>query len=211
MVEGVSRRAPSARARDPYGTGLGGRVRASTAAPAPSRCAAPRPAASPTLFGRPRHETATLRAPDECGPPGRHPGRRRSDRRTPLLHAQLPRLAILIREHPDRTLVELPQALPTSASLQTIWRAVTKLGFRLKKTGHATDHARPDVAEARAAWQQTAPTWDPARLVFLDERGVRTDLVRRYGRGHRGERVVDHAPDSRWHTTTFLGGCAKLS
>ena len=32
----------------------------------------------------------------------------------------------------------------------------------------------------------------------------RTDLVRRYGRGHRGERVVDHAPDSRWHTTTFL-------
>ena len=34
--------------------------------------------------------------------------------------------------------------------------------------------------------------------------GVRTDLVRRYGRGQRGERVVDHAPDSRWHTTTFL-------
>ena len=69
---------------------------------------------------------------------------------------------------------------------------------------HATEHARPDVAEARAAWQQTAPTWDPARLVFLDERGVRTDLVRRDGRGQRGERVVDHAPDSRWHTTTLL-------
>ena len=68
----------------------------------------------------------------------------------------------------------------------------------------ATEHARPDVAEARAVWQQTSPTWDPARLVFLDESGVRTDLVRRYGRGQRGERVVDHAPDSRWHTTTFL-------
>ncbi len=40
--------------------------------------------------------------------------------------------------------------------------------------------------------------------MFLDESGVRTDLVRRYGRGQRGERVVDHAPDSRWHTTTFL-------
>ena len=53
-------------------------------------------------------------------------------------------------------------------------------------------------------WQQTAPTWDPARLVFLDESGVRTDLVRRYGRGQRGERVVDHAPDSRWRTTTVL-------
>ena len=40
--------------------------------------------------------------------------------------------------------------------------------------------------------------------MFLDESGVRTDLVRRYGRGQRGERVVDHAPDSRWHTTTVL-------
>ena len=41
---------------------------------------------------------------------------------------------------------------------------------------HATEHARPDVAEARAAWQQTAPTWDPARLVFLDERVVYVKL-----------------------------------
>ena len=57
--------------------------------------------------------------------------RRQTRWRTPLLHAQLPRLAILIREHPDRTLVEWQQALPTSASLPTIWRAVTQLGFRL--------------------------------------------------------------------------------
>ena len=49
-----------------------------------------------------------------------------------------------------------------------------------------------------------APTLDPARLVFLDESGVRTDLVRRYGRGLYGARVTDHAPDGRWHTTTFL-------
>ena len=59
--------------------------------------------------------------------------RRETGEIAPRLHAQLPRLAILIREHPDRTLVELPQALPTSASLPTIWRAVTKLGVRLKK------------------------------------------------------------------------------
>ena len=44
----------------------------------------------------------------------------------------------------------------------------------------------------------------PRGSCFLDERGGRTDLVRRYWRGQRGERVVDHAPDSRWHTTTFL-------
>ena len=75
-----SRRAPSARARDPRAARPGGRAPASTAAPAPSRCAAPQPATSPTLFGSPRHETARLRAPDERGPPGRHPGRRRPDR-----------------------------------------------------------------------------------------------------------------------------------
>ena len=68
--------------------------------------------------------------------------RRQTRWRTPLLHAQLPRLAILIREQPDRTLVELQQALPTSASLPTIWRAVTKLGFRLKNNG-ARDRTRP--------------------------------------------------------------------
>ena len=53
-------------------------------------------------------------------------------------------------------------------------------------------------------WRAAAPTLDPTRLVFLDESGVRTDLVRRYGRGRRGERVPDDAPDGRWHSTTFL-------
>ncbi len=32
------------------------------------------------------------------------------------------------------------------------------------------------------------------------------NLVRRYGRSLRGERVRDRAPDSRWHTTTCLAG-----
>ena len=120
------------------------------------------------------------------------------DRLKPRLPAQLPRLAILIREQPDRTLVEWQQA-PTSASLQTIWRAVTKLGCR-----GARDRTRPaGVAEARGAWQQNRPDLG-SRAARLDESGGRTDLVRRYGRGQRGERVVDHTPDRCWHTTTLL-------
>jgi len=55
--------------------------------------------------------------------------------RTPLLTPHLPQLVALIREQPDRTLAELQQALGTSASLATIWRAVTRLGFRVKKNG----------------------------------------------------------------------------
>ena len=34
---------------------------------------------------------------------------------------------------------------------------------------------------------------------------MRTDLIRRDGRGLSGARVPDHTPDGRWHTTTFLG------
>ena len=60
------------------------------------------------------------------------------------------------------------------------------------------------MALARTAWHAAAPSLEPARLVFLDESGVRTDLIRRYGRGLYGARVPDHTPDGRWHTTTFL-------
>ena len=46
--------------------------------------------------------------------------------------------------------------------------------------------------------------WDPAHLVFLDETGVTTNLLRRYGRAARGVRVYDAAPFGRWETSTFL-------
>ena len=53
----------------------------------------------------------------------------------PVLAPHLATLAALIHEQPDRTLADLQAALPTPASLATIWRAVTKLGFTLKKNG----------------------------------------------------------------------------
>lgn len=53
----------------------------------------------------------------------------------PRLAPHLATLAALIEEQPDRTLAELQAALPTPASLATIWRAVTKLGFTLKRNG----------------------------------------------------------------------------
>ena len=67
-----------------------------------------------------------------------------------------------------------------------------------------SEHDRPDVAAARVAWHAAAPTWDVARLVFLDETGITTHLLRRYGRAPRGARVHDHAPCGRWQTSTFL-------
>jgi transposase len=40
--------------------------------------------------------------------------------------------------------------------------------------------------------------------VFVDESGVTTDLLRRYARGPRGDRVADHTPCSHWHTHTVV-------
>ena len=68
----------------------------------------------------------------------------------PVLAPNLATLAALIHEQPDRTLADLQAALPTPASLATIWRAVTKLGFTLKKTVRASEQDRPDVAAARS-------------------------------------------------------------
>ena len=67
----------------------------------------------------------------------------------PVLAPHLATLAALIQEQPDRTLADLQAALPTPASLATIWRAVTKLGLTLKKndtrfrTGPAGRRGRP--------------------------------------------------------------------
>lgn len=55
--------------------------------------------------------------------------------RTPILTPDLPRLATLIAEQPDRTLAELRQALGTSASLATLWRAIDRLAITVKKNG----------------------------------------------------------------------------
>jgi len=40
--------------------------------------------------------------------------------------------------------------------------------------------------------------------VFVDECGVTTDLLRRYGRSIRGARIRDHAPCGHWETHTVV-------
>ena len=45
------------------------------------------------------------------------------------------RLRALVTAQPDRTLAELREALPTTASLTTIWRALGRLQFTVKKNG----------------------------------------------------------------------------
>ena len=71
----------------------------------------------------------------------------------------------------------------------------------------------------RAAWPATladACDGDPARVIFLDESGATTNLVRTHGRSAAGSRCVAHAPAGHWTVMTAvaairLGGGATAS
>jgi len=45
---------------------------------------------------------------------------------------------------------------------------------------------------------------DPARLVFIDETAVSTNMARLRGRAPRGVRVIGSVPLGRWETITFV-------
>jgi transposase len=49
-----------------------------------------------------------------------------------------------------------------------------------------------------------ARTLNPARLVFIDESGAKTNMTRLYGRCKSGERLFDSTPHGRWETTTMI-------
>jgi putative transposase len=56
----------------------------------------------------------------------------------------------------------------------------------------------------RARWLRASRRLDPARLVFIDETWIKTNMAPIRGWGPRGERLLGFAPDGRWHTLTFL-------
>src|SRR5260370_33078718 len=64
--------------------------------------------------------------------------------------------------------------------------------------------ARPDVARARRRWIREQGLLDPAHLVLIDETAVSTNMVRLYGRGPRGARVIDDVPQGTRKTITFV-------
>ena len=51
------------------------------------------------------------------------------------LAGQEDRLRALVAAQPDRTLAELREALPSSASLSSVWRALDRLQLTVKKNG----------------------------------------------------------------------------
>jgi hypothetical protein len=50
----------------------------------------------------------------------------------------------------------------------------------------ASEQQREDVAAERDQWQAWQSQCDVSKLVFLDETGITTDMLRRYGRALGG-------------------------
>ena len=62
------------------------------------------------------------------------------------------------------------------------------------------------MAEARQRWKAGQAQLDAKRLVFVDETGTSTKMVRTHGRCRRGRRLIGKAPWGHWKTTTFTAG-----
>src|SRR5213593_1421312 len=60
------------------------------------------------------------------------------------------------------------------------------------------------MARARRLWRKRQAGLDPARLIFLDESGAKTNLTRLCGRALKGGRVHARTPQGHWHTTTMI-------
>ena len=61
------------------------------------------------------------------------------------------------------------------------------------------------MAAGRVAWRQEADAIDPARLIFIDESGFDTRLVRTHARALHGQRAHGTAPGGRWQRLTLIG------
>src|SRR5207253_8337389 len=60
----------------------------------------------------------------------------------------------------------------------------------LKNSLRAAERKRADVARARRRWIREQGLLDPARLVFIDETAVTTNMMRLNAWNARGERVL---------------------
>ena len=117
-----------------------------------------------------------------------------------------------IAAKPDATLRELVAELndrAIKASYGSVWRLLDDEGISFKKSLHASEQDRPDVARRRARWKIHQGRLDPSRLVFIDETWAKTNMTRSHGRCTRGRRLVAKVPHGRWRTLTFLAALRR--
>ena len=130
-----------------------------------------------------------------------------------LLERHAAWLLALVAKEPFLTLAELERRILDGLGLtiteRSIRRFFTRHRISVKKTEHASERDRPDVAAARAAWIAGQTRLDASKLVFIDETGTNTKMARLYGRAPKHERLIGKVPWGHWKTTTFTAGLRR--
>ena len=86
-----------------------------------------------------------------------------------------------------------------------VWNIVDRAGLSYKKKSlHASEQDRPNVARRRLHWQQRQDQIDPKRLVFIDETWAKTNMPPIRGRCPVGQRLVAKVPHGHRKTLTFV-------
>jgi transposase len=139
------------------------------------------------------------------------PGRMGGDRRSHRIEAHADFLRGEIDANPRVTIMELREKLKGHCGMSfgyaTVWRLLARHKFTHKRTtAHAAEQDREDVAAAREAWFERQIELDPAKLVFIDETSVSTNMARRFGWALQGERCRASVPFGHWKTTTLVAG-----
>ena len=87
---------------------------------------------------------------------------------------------------------------------RVVWNFVHAAKLSFKKTVHASEQDRPDVARRRERWRARQGQVEPVRLVFIDETWTKTNMAPLRGWGRRGRRLPAKVPQGRWKTMTLL-------
>ena len=136
------------------------------------------------------------------------PLRMGGDRRSQRIEAHADFIRAQLEKQPDLAILELREKIRERHGLSfghaTVWRCLARHKItRKKKTGHASEQEREDVAAAREAWFEGQLDLDPSKLVFLDETAVSTNMARRFGWAPRGQRCRMSVPFG-WKTKTLI-------
>lgn len=125
-------------------------------------------------------------------------------------------LKALVTEQNDRTLEEYLALYYEKTGVQLSASALrarcaepwSGCGSRATKTLRASEQDRDDIQKARAEFRLEVQRLRIEDLVFVDESGVDTRLVRRYARAHQSERAHAHSPFGSYERLTVLSALA---
>lgn len=118
----------------------------------------------------------------------------------------------LLQATPDVTLEELGVELGKrriGTSRSGFDRHLKHIAWSYRKTLRASEQNRPNVKAARDVWREAQPVLKVSKLVFIDESGFTTNMVRTHGRSPIGQRLPAKAPHGHRHTTTFIAALRR--